>query len=45
MVSVIQRIFNVQVSTRVRSYGRNENVLKFHMELKNMLLHNENELF
>jgi len=29
---------NVQMSTFVRSYERNGNVLKYHMEVRNMLL-------
>jgi len=29
---------DVQVFTCVRSYGRNGNVLKYHMEVRNMLL-------
>jgi len=28
---------DIQVSTCVRSYGRNGNVLKYHMEVRNML--------
>jgi len=39
---------DVQVSTCVRSYGRNGNILKCHMEVKNIIvpvLHNENKLF
>jgi len=29
---------DVQVSTCVRSYGRNGNILKYHIEVRNMLL-------